>query len=113
MYVQFIFTCLAIYCANCQFMSDITVISANCQGLHDFLKRKDVLHYYKQLQCKFCLCRTPILLVIWKMNGNEWGYEVYSNSYSSKSEGVVVFKTITLKLKCIKKCLMKQVIYYL
>ena len=35
-------------------MSEIKIISASCQGLHDF-KKKDLLHFYRQQKCNI-LC---------------------------------------------------------
>jgi Leu/Phe-tRNA-protein transferase len=42
-----------------QWLSEFKIISANCQGLHDFKKRKEVLQYYRQLQC-IVLCLQDI-----------------------------------------------------
>ena len=36
-------------------MSEIKIISASCQGLHDFKKRKDLLHFYHEQKCNI-LC---------------------------------------------------------
>lgn len=33
------------------FKTRVTVISANCHGLHGFKKRKCILYIFKQLQC--------------------------------------------------------------
>ena len=42
---------------------------------------------------------------------NKWGYDIYFNSFSSKSRGVTIFLNNNFELKVHKKCLMKQVIY--
>ena len=85
-------------------MSNFTVISANCQGLHDFKKRKDVLHYYKQSQCNIlCLQDTHFTSDMENDIRNEWGYEVYFNSFSSKSRGVAIFLNNNFEVKVHKK----------
>ena len=73
-------------------MSEIKIISANCQGLHDFKKRKDVLHFYRQQKCNIlCLQDTHFTQDMESDIRNEWGYDVYFNSYSSNSRGVAIF----------------------
>ena len=36
-------------------MSDLKIVSVNCQGLGDFKKRKDVFQFYRKLGCNI-LC---------------------------------------------------------
>ena len=72
-------------------MSEIKIISANCQGLHDFKKRKDVLHFYRQQKCNIlCLQDTHFTQDMESDIRNEWGYDVYFNSYSSNSRGIAI-----------------------
>ena len=47
-------------------MSDLKIVSVNCQGLGDFKKRKDVFQYYRKLGCNIlCLQDTHF---IWQAN---------------------------------------------
>ena len=73
-------------------MSEVKIISTNCQGLHDSRKRKDVLQYYRQLQCNvLCLQDTHFTKDMENNIQSEWGYEVYFNSFTSQSRGIAIF----------------------
>lgn len=73
-------------------MSELKIISANCQGLHNFKKRKDVLQYYKQLECNIlCLQDTHFTIDMETDIRNEWGYDVYFDSFTSQSRGIAIF----------------------
>lgn len=59
-------------------MSELKIKSANCQGMHDFKKRKDVLQYYRQSECNIlCLQDTHFSTNMENDIRNEWGYDVY------------------------------------
>ena len=81
-------------------MSELKIISANCQGLHDFKKRKDVLQYYRQLQCNLlCLQDTHFTIDMEENIRNEWGYEVFFNSFTSQSRGIAIFMNNNFEYK--------------
>lgn len=65
-------------------MSKLRIISANCQGLHDFKKRRDALQYYRQLECNIlCLQDTHFTTDMEKDIRNEWGYDVNFDNFTS------------------------------
>lgn len=72
-------------------MSTVKIISANCQGLHDSKKRKDVFQYYRQLNCNIlCLQDTHFTQDMEDNIRNEWGYSAVFNSFTSQSRGVAI-----------------------
>lgn len=72
-------------------MSDIKILSVNCQGLNDDKKRKDVFQYYrKQNYNILCLIDTHFTEEIENNIRNEWGFEVVFNSYASNSRGIAI-----------------------
>ena len=70
----------------------IKVATVNCQGLATPSKRQDVLNYYKTKGFSIlCLQDTHFTQDMESDIRNEWGYDVYFNSYSSNSRGVAIF----------------------
>ena len=85
-------------------MSTIKIISANCQGLHDYKKRKDVFQYYRQLDCSIlCLQDTHFTKDIENNIRNEWGFDAVFNSYTSQARGVAIFFNNNFDFKIHKK----------
>lgn len=72
-------------------MAGVKIISINCQGLHDYKKRKDVFQFYRQQKCNIlCLQDTHFTEDMENDITNEWGYTAYFNSFSSQSRGVAI-----------------------
>lgn len=72
-------------------MAGVKIISINCQGLHDYKKRKDVFQFYRQQKCNIlCLQDTHFTEDMENHITNEWGYTAYFNSFSSQSRGVAI-----------------------
>lgn len=72
-------------------MAGVKIISINCQGLHDYKKRKDVFQFYRQQKCNIlCLQDTHFTEEMENNITNEWGYTAYFNSFSSQSRGVAI-----------------------
>ena len=72
-------------------MSNICILSANCQGLGDRLKRKDVFSYLRDKQYGiFCLQDTHFTSDQENIIRNEWGYDCYFSSFASNSRGITI-----------------------
>ena len=85
MFVQFIFTCPAVYCAN-NFVN-------SCLNLHFFPRTVRVYMILKRGKMYYSVISNyNALFCVENDIQNEWGYEVYFNSFSSKSRGVAIFK---------------------
>lgn len=70
-------------------MGDIRVISVNCRGLGDKLKRNDVFAYWKEQQPSIlCLQDIRISPDIEECVKNEWGYECIVCPLRSNARGV-------------------------
>lgn len=85
-------------------MSTIKIISANCQGLHDSKKRKDIFQYYRQLDCNIlCLQDTHFTNDMEDNIRNEWGYDAVFSSFTSQSRGVAILLNNNFDFKIHKK----------
>ena len=83
--------------------TEIRIISANCQGLNDYKKRKDVFQYYRQ-QCNIlCVVDTHFTVEMENEIRNEWGFDAYFSSYSSKSRGVAILINNNFDIKVHEK----------
>lgn len=72
-------------------MNEINVLSANCQGLGEKFKRKDVFSYLKDKRYSiFCLQDTHFTQEHEDFLRNEWGYNAYFSSFKSNSRGVAI-----------------------
>lgn len=90
----------------------LTVVSPNCQGLSDKLKRRDVFMYLRDKHYSiYCLQDTHFTPENEELIRNEWGYESYFNSYRSNARGVAIFLIKNLNLKYIGKRRIQQVIF--
>ena len=71
-------------------LDKIVVLSANCQGLHSFEKRMDVLHYLKETKASIvCLQDTHLIDSDISSIKQVWP-EVYTNGAKTNSRGVVI-----------------------
>ena len=79
-------------------MMELKIISANCQGLGDFSKRKDIFRYYRETDNNIiCLQDTHFTPEKENYIRSQWGYECRFSSFSSNSRGVAtLFKKISL-----------------
>ena len=72
-------------------MNEVTILSANCQGLGDNFKRKDVFAYLREKHFSiYCLQDTHFTKGCEHIIRNQWGYDVYFNSFKSNSRGVAI-----------------------
>ena len=72
-------------------MTDIKILSANCQGLGNFEKRKDVFKYFRNMKASIvCLQDTHFVSSNEKIIENQWGFKAYFSSFASNSRGVAV-----------------------
>ena len=69
--------------------NSITILSVNCQGLHDYQKRRDVFHFLRNKQhCIYFLQDIHFQEKREKQVLAEWGYQAYFSSYTSNARGV-------------------------
>ena len=72
-------------------MTDIKILSANCQGLGNFEKRKDIFKYFRNMKASIvCLQDTHFVSSNEKIIENQWGFKAYFSSFASNSRGVAV-----------------------
>ena len=72
-------------------MESIKILSANCQGLGDINKRKDVFNYLHSKKFNIvCLQDTHFTESQENTIENQWGYKSYFSSFSSNSRGVSI-----------------------
>ena len=85
-------------------MNEVTIMSANCQGLGDYLKRKDVFSYLRE-KCYsiYCLQDTHFTSETEDMIRNQWGYNVYFNSFKSNCRGVAILLNNNFEYKVNKE----------
>ena len=77
---------------------NIKLLSANCQGLGNIDKRRDVLNYFEQLNCDiFCLQDTHWTEKDCQKIKNYWPGEMISNGFKSNSRGVAVLMKKTFE----------------
>ena len=85
-------------------MEGIKIISANCQGLGDKNKRKDVFSYLRSKNYNiFCLQDTHFTPEIANIIRAEWGFDCYFNSLNSNSRGVAIFFNNNFEYKVIRE----------
>lgn len=81
-------------------MSEIKIISVNCQGLNDNLKRRDVFQYFRHQNCStLCLIDTYFTLDMEQTVRVEWGYETYYSSFALNSRGIAIMFTNNFEFK--------------
>ena len=72
-------------------MTDIKILSANCQGLGNFEKRKDIFKYFRNMKASIvCLQDTHFVSSNEKIIENQWGFKAYFSSFASNSRGEAV-----------------------
>ena len=79
----------------------LKLITFNCRGLQDFLKRKKTFHYLKSLSSDICfLQETHLDKKDEILCRNQWGESAFFSSFTSNSRGVGIFirNTVTFKL---------------
>ena len=80
--------------------NDITILSANCQGLRNMKKRIDVLNYYKERNIDIlCLQDTHLLDSDEKEIKNIWDGNFIINGKNSNSRGTAIFLVTILSMK--------------
>ena len=71
--------------------SEISVFSANCQGLRDINKCTDVLNYLQNLNSsKICLQDTHWVEKDLKPLSKLWQWQILINGYKSNARGVAI-----------------------
>ena len=84
--------------------NDITVLSANCQGLCDRIKRKDVFSYLREKRYSiYCLQDTHFSPDQEQIIKNEWGYNTYFSSFKSNARGVAILLNNNFEFKVFKE----------
>ena len=72
-------------------MTDIKILSANCQELGNFEKRKDIFKCFRNMKASIvCLQDTHFVSSNEKIIENQWGFKAYFSSFASNSRGVAV-----------------------
>ena len=78
----------------------ISFLSANCQGLNDCKKRRDVFHYLKLKKFDiYFLQDTHFETEMENYIEAEWGYRAYFSSFSSASRGVAILFNNSFEFK--------------
>ena len=84
-------------------MTNISILSLNCQGLGNVKKRRDVFHYWREKKIDIlCLQDTHFEKKLEKYISSEWGYTALFASHNSVSRGVAILFNNTFEFK-IKK----------
>ena len=72
-------------------MSNLKIVSVNCQGLGDPGKRRDVLNFLKSKKCNiYCLQDTHFKKDLEPYIQPQWGFQCVFSSYSSNSRGTAI-----------------------
>ena len=84
--------------------SKLSILSANCQGLRDINKRKDVFNYFKSKNHNiYCLQDTHFTQEIHKEVRSMWGYECHFSSVRSNSRGTAILINNNFEYKLIQE----------
>ena len=75
---------------------NIVVLSANCQGLQNLQKRRDVLLYFKEI---ICLQDTHWVDKDLSKVRELWGHECFICGSKTNSRGVAILLKTTLNIK--------------
>ena len=82
----------------------INILSANCQGLGDIAKRKDVLNYLRNLNYNiYCLQDTHFSIDLEKEVRNQLGYQCYFSSFTTNSRGGAILINNNFDFKVIEE----------
>ena len=85
-------------------MASVRILSVNCQGLGNIVKRTDVFNYLKKKQCNiYCLQDTHFTCENEKSIRSSWDYECYFSSFTSNARVLLFFLTIILNLIFLKR----------
>ena len=85
-------------------MTELKVLSANCQGLGDKGKRRDVFNYLKSKKYNiYCLQDTHFTYDIEKEVRTMWGFECFFSSFRSNSRGICVLFNNNFEFKVLKE----------
>ena len=85
-------------------MDRVKILSVNCRGLGDKLKRKDVFHFLRQKKFSiYCLQDTHLLNKDYKYIRAQWGYDIYLSGGTSDSRGVAVLFNNNFEFKVLKE----------
>ena len=85
-------------------MTELKIISVNCQGLGDFKKRKDIFQYYRKTKCNIlCLQDTHFTAESEKDIRYQWGFDAYFSSFTSNSRGVAILLNNNFEYKVIQQ----------
>lgn len=82
-------------------MSELKIISVNCQGLGSQEKRKDVIKFLKSKKCDvYCLQDTHFVEDIHNIVKSEWGFDkCFFSSYASNARGTAIIFNNTFDFK--------------
>lgn len=94
------------FCLRCNYwsifrmMDNISLLSINCQGLGNFQKRRDIMHFWKQKKYDILLLQdTHFEKKMEKYITAEWGYQAIFASNNSLSRGVAILFNNTFEFK--------------
>ena len=87
-------------------MANVKIFSANCRGLGDGKKRKDVFDYLRRKEYSiYCIQDTHFTKDLQPIIRSQWGFECYSSFGTSNSRGVSIlfnnnfeYKMLELKI---------------
>ena len=85
-------------------MGSLKIMSVNCQGLRDYVKRKDVFNMLKSKKCNiYCIQDTHFTDEIESNVRSVWGYECFFSSFRSNSRGVAILFNNDFEYKVLKE----------
>ena len=92
-------------------LSELSILSANCQGLRDMNKCTDVLNYLQNLNSSIiCLQDTHWIEKDLKLLNKLWQGHILINEHRSNARGVTIMLKTTLNTKYWTATVMTQII---
>ena len=85
-------------------MASVRILSVNCQGLGNIVKRTDVFNYLKKKQCNiYCLQDTHFTCENEKSIRSSWDYECYFSSFTSNARGTAILFNNNFEFNILKE----------
>jgi hypothetical protein len=82
----------------------LKILSVNCQGLGNIVKRTDVFNYLKKKQCNiYCLQDTHFTRENEKSIRSSWDYECYFSSFTSNARGTAILFNNNFEFNILKE----------
>ena len=85
-------------------MASVRILSVNCQGLGNIVKRTDVFNYLIKKQCNiYCLQDTHFTCENEKSIRSSWDYECYFSSFISNAMGTAILFNNNFEFNILKE----------